>query len=195
MKKSFSYNDIKDDYENSWHVPYSVLLKTNEWLNLRERIVTRDNHTCNNCHQQESQKQGGTYYRFPTMAEAIDNQKRTVIDYLGDGSVIFNMPGIEVVGYATDTPIILHVHHKYYIATYLPWEYKEHALVTLCHQCHYKIHREEKIPVYLDDSFKEKLQFTVCDRCSGTGFLEEYFYYQNGVCFKCDGRKYMEFTK
>ena len=30
-----------------------------------------------------------------------------------------------------------------------------------------------------------------CDRCNGQGFIKQFDYYCNGICFKCYGSKYM----
>jgi len=34
----------------------------------------------------------------------------------------------------------LHVHHKGYVSTLLPWEYPDDALITLCESCHQEVH-------------------------------------------------------
>lgn len=34
----------------------------------------------------------------------------------------------------------LHVHHKYYLENHKPWEYSGNVLVTLCEDCHRRIH-------------------------------------------------------
>lgn len=40
---------------------------------------------------------------------------------------------------------VLNVHHKHYIEDRLPWEYEGVLLVTLCQDCHRKIHMNEKL--------------------------------------------------
>lgn len=35
------------------------------------------------------------------------------------------------------------------------------------------------------------LETCECDRCSGQGFIKQFDYYCNGICFKCYGSKYM----
>lgn len=47
----------------------------------------------------------------------------------------------------------LQVHHKYYSKypngkMVKPWNYPDNALITLCKDCHNKIHRKHKIKVY-----------------------------------------------
>lgn len=45
------------------------------------------------------------------------------------------------------------VHHKYYYAypngkKFMPWEYPDSALTTLCYSCHEQIHRTTRIVVW-----------------------------------------------
>ncbi|MEG1950846.1 MAG: HNH endonuclease [Odoribacter sp.] len=44
--------------------------------------------------------------------------------------------------FRSDKP--LNVHHKKYIKGYKAWEYETNELITLCEDCHKKVHREEK---------------------------------------------------
>lgn len=41
----------------------------------------------------------------------------------------------------------LQVHHIYYQQGYLPWDYPDSALITLCQECHHKRHEKSSIPV------------------------------------------------
>ena len=81
----------------------------------------------------------------------------------------------------------LHIHHKYYIKDRNPWEYENEALVTLCAECHQKRHNTTNIPLY---SAKKELLITnlpMCKRCQGRGYIPQYHYYCEGICFKCFG--------
>lgn len=82
----------------------------------------------------------------------------------------------------------LNVHHKYYINGLMPWEYDDDALVTLCQECHKKRH-ETAIPKYktLSKNIIDCCYCHKCDRCCGSGYLPQYNYIQNGICFKCGG--------
>lgn len=81
----------------------------------------------------------------------------------------------------------LNVHHKYYVNGLKPWEYDNKALITLCSDCHQKRH-EVSVPKYKTLSCKEiECHCKKCDRCGGSGYLPQYFYVQNGICFKCGG--------
>lgn len=39
---------------------------------------------------------------------------------------------------------LLHVHHRYYITENEPWQYEPSALITLCEECHEKVHDYRK---------------------------------------------------
>lgn len=83
-----------------------------------------------------------------------------------------------------------HVHHKYYLKDKFPWEYEDNALETLCSKCHFETHKKENILRYQENQYglKEVIPFyEICSRCNGTGHLPQYNYYQNGICFKCNG--------
>ncbi|UAB74306.1 hypothetical protein [Mesoflavibacter sp. SCSIO 43206] len=80
----------------------------------------------------------------------------------------------------------LNVHHKYYVENKLAWEYNNDALITLCADCHYEEHQNNKIPYY--SAKGEILGFAEnCLRCDGSGYLSEFNYYKNGICFACMG--------
>lgn len=89
-----------------------------------------------------------------------------------------------------------HVHHTYYIKDKLPWEIDDDALLTLCQNCHIKIHQTTEIKVYklnyngiLEESPNTNC---VCTRCNGSGYLPQYDYYENGICFECRGERVKE---
>lgn len=80
----------------------------------------------------------------------------------------------------------LHVHHKKYTQDKMPWQYENDSLTTLCNYCHQKTHEEEIIPYY--SRYGNLIcDMEICDRCNGSGFLSEFNYVQNGICFKCWG--------
>lgn len=83
----------------------------------------------------------------------------------------------------------LNIHHVHYVKGKFPWEYDNDALITLCEACHKQLHKEAKTPIYKSiiptpilDSYA-----TICDRCEGGGYLPQFDYYCNGICFKCWG--------
>jgi|SRR5690554_3488414 len=80
----------------------------------------------------------------------------------------------------------LHVHHKYYILGKKAWEYNNDALITLCADCHMEEHQNNAIIVYSEKG-DELYEAQTCYKCNGAGYLKEYNYYCNGVCFSCNG--------
>lgn len=80
----------------------------------------------------------------------------------------------------------LNIHHKYYIYGNMPWEYPDEALETLCLECHQKRHNEVQIPVY-NKEYEILGYGNTCPKCLGSGYLPEFNYYMNGVCFLCSG--------
>lgn len=85
----------------------------------------------------------------------------------------------------------LHVHHRYYIKELLAWEYKNDALITLCHTCHENLHKNQEIPIY-NNELELLGHYTYCKRCHGSGVFPEYSHVQNGTCFRCNGMRYEE---
>ena len=81
----------------------------------------------------------------------------------------------------------LHIHHKYYIKDRNPWEYENDALVTLCAECHQKRHNTTNIPLYSAEKELLITNLPMCNRCQGRGYIPQYHYYCEGICFKCFG--------
>jgi len=86
------------------------------------------------------------------------------------------------------------VHHKFYVLNRNAWEYEDDDLITLCPDCHKKVHIETKILLY--DSYprnsnsshaKVLKEAVICSKCNGSGYLPEFNYYLDGVCFDCWG--------
>jgi hypothetical protein len=182
-------------YKSSWHIPYKELLELKEWKEFREKVIERDNHSCTMCKKKQSKKVGNQYYRELSEAEVLETKKHITFDLTGDGGFNVEMTTAQIISEPTDTPIILHVHHRHYVFGYTPWEYPLSAMTTLCHECHFELHNTIIVPVYIDETKRELLSLTPCKRCCGTGFLREYYYYQNGICFRCQGRKYEELIR
>lgn len=95
--------------------------------------------------------------------------------------------------YLTETPLLLNVHHKHYIIQHKAWEYDDDDLVTLCNECHAKVHQSLGAPVYSDkDGFVKEIPLTPCFRCGGTGYFPEYKHIEQGICFRCRGARFEE---
>lgn len=95
--------------------------------------------------------------------------------------------------YLTKTPLFLNVHHKHYIIQHKAWEYDDEDLVTLCNECHTKVHQSIGVPVYSNkNGFMKEIQLTPCLRCGGTGYFPEYKHVEHGICFRCRGARFEE---
>jgi RNA polymerase subunit RPABC4/transcription elongation factor Spt4 len=150
-------------------IGYGDLLMTSEWCLKRKEIIERDHNKCKVCKAEE------TIF--------LERGLHVNVDF------IYENFEVEPVLRDADKQIILHVHHTYYILDKLPWEYDNDSLLTLCHNCHYDLHKDEEIPVY--SSTGELLaRISPCERCNGSGYLQQYSYVKGGVCFKCNGAKY-----
>lgn len=83
----------------------------------------------------------------------------------------------------------LHVHHKYYRKGLLPWQYPNEALITLCWHCHEELHENTEVKIY-DENGEFIGSKQPCYKCHGAGFLPEYSYHMNGICFACNGERF-----
>lgn len=90
-----------------------------------------------------------------------------------------------------ESPIIpkgLNIHHEYYIRGLMPWEYDNDSLITLCQDCHMKVHSSHPTPIYKSLIAKQLDGIAqICSRCGGSGYLPQYKHVEGGVCFKCNG--------
>lgn len=175
--KKFKYKKLTEilfEKDNS-NLTYADLLSTLEWKEFRDKIVKRDNWECKKC-----------------------GEKSNELAWELKGSVpsdIFVRPANEHEGqdvFYSSEHIVLNVHHKYYIKEKLPWEYKVEALITVCAKCHTKIHEREDIVIYENEDIENPRKAIKCSRCSGTGYLDQYHYFMNGICFSCNGKGIME---
>jgi hypothetical protein len=85
----------------------------------------------------------------------------------------------------------LNVHHKYYQEDKLPWEYPDHSLETYCQQCHHDLHSTMKV-LHYNKSGVQIGELTPCFKCGGAGHLPEYMHVDNGVCYDCSGKRFIE---
>ena len=98
--------------------------------------------------------------------------------------------------YITNRKVVLNVHHKKYILGHKAWEYGSDNFVTLCQYCHSKVHEYLPVQVYVEQEGNLKvMNYTPCIRCNGTGFLPEYEYRDNGICYRCMGARFEELIK
>lgn len=176
---------------------YSELLEFEEWHNMRQKIRSRDSNTCQVCKNYcaddykliYANKEGKEVW-VPAIYDEVKVMK-PVLDAFGD--TIDYVETISIGLVRQNPAYIAHVHHKYYILNSLPWDYSNDALILLCHHCHKRVHENEFIKVYRDNSLTEFENTINCERCGGTGFIPDYHYYMNGICFQCDGKGYSNF--
>jgi hypothetical protein len=163
-----SYIDLTDLEK----LGYDNLLKTTEWDILRKRLFVEADQKCSECHKQ---------------AKNEDSTKRKV------NIKFWKM--VEAEGYEAPRhlfPTILHLHHTYYVRNTLPWEYPDSCFKVVCEDCHSKIHKQQKILMFPDFSLAHSEPIFPCDRCQGLGYLSQFYYMDNGICFKCKGAGFEE---
>lgn len=182
------YSDLLDENQGT-KISYSALLSAEEWQQKRIKIINRENNICQICHTKCMDdfllKNSGSYLKLvPATYEDVDTEKERSGLY---DNLNFTYTSQELKLVAQKIPKIPHVHHKYYVLNNLPWEYPDEALMLVCHSCHSDVHQTEKIKVFTDSSLQNEIKFTPCQRCNGTGYLPEFDYFQNGVCFTCNG--------
>lgn len=166
---------------------YEDLLWTYEWQVFRLDVFEKDNLTCTKCgsskwiKKTEAEYAGemvkfGKYFN-PLSGEYEDNPSKHS----------WNKETRIPNEFKVDTSIQLDAHHNYYILGKNPWEYSLDALSTLCHECHRNYHLTNKPLIYTNDSLTQTTSLEECDRCGGSGYLEQFWYYEGGTCFKCGG--------
>jgi hypothetical protein len=90
-----------------------------------------------------------------------------------------------------DVPLV--VHHKCYVQGLDPWEYPDEALITLCMDCHHDWHQNNEIRCAekREDGWYWVKRIP-CKRCKGEGYLYQYYYHYDGICFRCWGERFEE---
>jgi 5-methylcytosine-specific restriction endonuclease McrA len=144
---------------------YKEKLQTDDWKIRRIWIIQKDKYTCQTCGKLGSDN----FLLLPGIME-------------GDTLKPFNEPIIV----ADEESLELNVHHVCYRKGLEPWEYPDEELITLCPECHKKIHEEQDIPIF-NETGKIISNTTKCDRCGGYGYIPQYSHIQSGICFKCWG--------
>ncbi|ARV07201.1 hypothetical protein BTO04_11115 [Polaribacter sp. SA4-10] len=195
---NISYSSLIDKKPEQY-ISYLEKLSTKEWNEKRNKIIKRDECTCNICKQKATIFENGLMFKKKTTKE-LEEYKRSIANSWYD-SVLPEfknkydrdiLPEILKNIKIKPKQIILQVHHKYYVINNLPWDYPDDSLITLCNECHQKLHNNTNIPMYSDNSKNVQLESTKCATCNGSGYRREYNYYLNGICFNCNGNKYVE---
>jgi len=139
-----------------------------EWLETRDRILSRDNFSCQNC---------ATFNPSIGRVEAFDSKGNFELhEYESNPETsIYTISsqkyGITLnIDFGLDWLVlpILQVHHKRYIEGKFIWEYDDNDLVTLCKECHTLVHNEIDIPIFNNNSeLINKKRFIPNDTGSG----------------------------
>ncbi len=212
------YSELVEKYQNV--IPYPELLKTREWRERREIILKRDNYTCTKClkratreisRETVSKMLGGItvtwrsgkddrkliahlnendHYWFFKPPEKYIEKKEAYSNYL-----FFKAKDFVLV--RAEKRYHLDIHHKIYVLNKLPWENYDNDLTTLCNWCHEDLHKVEKVlAFYLKDGVLVPAKLTPCFKCKGAGRIPEYAHIEDGICFRCLGKRFEElFTK
>lgn len=180
-------------------VYYIDELSSLEWKNKRDLIIARDNFECKSCFEKQSLYKDKKYFK-PYTKEEQEEFELQLNSYNVNMSKQFGLSEpnnikAEPQFHQVFEPIILHVHHKYYVYDKLAWEYPNEALISLCQKCHQDIHNSTIIKVYNDEYCKSEINLTICKKCNGSGYISKYHYFKDGICFACNGYKYIELIK
>jgi 5-methylcytosine-specific restriction endonuclease McrA len=181
------------------YISYLEKLSTKEWSDKRDTIIERDKFTCKKCNLKATEFKNGLMYRDKTENEVNEYKKHIANSWYDSVLPEYKnkydrdiLPDFLKNLIIKPEQIILQVHHNYYILDKLPWDYPNESLVTLCIDCHQKVHDKSDIPIFSDETMSVKLDYTKCGTCNGSGYRPEYHYYMNGVCFDCNGNRYIE---
>lgn len=196
MNKLKDYKDLLEEYSNVHkHISYSELLFTTEWKTKRDVIAQREGHNCERCKKATTQMYIpsviGHYNPFVIKKPAEVGFKNVTTDYIDPYTKEKLFEYEEEVPYVRESknPLFGHVHHTFYVNGCMPWEYRDEDLQFLCHFCHAEIHTTTKIFTY--DNYINRVDgipIVSCDKCFGTGYLSEFEYHKDGICFQCNGR-------
>lgn len=191
--KIIPYTSLIQEYQEDY-IPYSKLLLTEEWRAKRAFIIDRDNQKCQECNKHATDTLiDKNNKQHDVWLESIKDSDMSGLSDLEVNDMITNeyRGGFKIV--LAKDPYYLHVHHKYYIISNLPWDYPNESLITLCNWCHSKFHENSTVSIYLQKNGDLiEMYYTPCYRCYGAGILPEYKHVQKGICFRCKGSKYEE---
>jgi 5-methylcytosine-specific restriction endonuclease McrA len=182
-------------------ISYLEKLSTEEWSQKRGAIIERDKFTCKKCNLKVTELKNGLMYRNKTEQE-INAYKKKIANSWYDSVLPEHkhnydrdvLPDILKNSIIWPEQMILQVHHEYYILGKLPWDYPDESLITLCIDCHQKVHDDSNVPIFSDDTMAVELNYTKCVTCNGSGYRPEYHYHMDGICFDCGGNRYLEWN-
>ena len=117
---------------------YEDKLTDPRWQELRLSIIERDQRCqCCGMNHEPADESEWDEFRWHTREQCIDD--------------------IEEYEYPKGKKLTLQVHHKKYFNNLEPWEYDHKYLVTLCKDCHKRIHVQMKDEEYFSKILNEKI--------------------------------------
>ena len=212
-----TYVDLLEKYKgNKDSISYNELLSTKEWKLKRNEILKRDSYVCQRCKKRKTE-----YFEIEKLESVLETknqkqnwkiagQERFKIEDIKPGEYWFiseesfkkydAYKGFKYLktpsGFIlikADKEYILNVHHKKYILNILPWENYHTDYETYCTWCHLETHENEVIKCYnLINNRLITVKLTPCQRCFGKGILPKYEHIENGICFRCLGKRFEE---
>jgi len=216
-RQSMTYDELlKKHNGDKESISYNELLWCEEWRLKRKEILKRDSFVCQNCKKRETKTLEfdellailGTNNLRQNWKIVGNNRIKTEIVRSGDywfipetafkkfnayvGCKHLKTPSGWILIIA-EKSYSLNVHHKKYIFNILPWENYNNDFETFCIWCHLEIHNTEEIKCY--NLINDRLipaKMTPCLRCFGKGKLPQYEHIENGICFRCLGKRFEE---
>lgn len=190
---------VKEKNNLNESVFYIDELSSLEWKSKRDTIIERDDAECKKCFKKQSIYKEHKHYVPYSREEQEEFEKKLNEQYITYAKLLglANLDYIkaEPQFHQFHEPIILHVHHKYYVKGKLAWEYPNEALVCLCQTCHQELHNNTIIKVYENEKMDSEMELTTCKKCNGSGYISKYHYFKDGICFSCMGYKFEELIK
>ncbi|MEO7293246.1 MAG: HNH endonuclease [Ginsengibacter sp.] len=149
------------------------------WREKREKILKRDNFTCQICNQFNPEI--GTVQMLNNLiGEMVVHE---YVNHYDSYQSIYRLSS-SLTGYPFEInfgdcwPVfpIMQVHHKRYINGREQWEYDDEDLITLCKNCHTNLHLNSLIPILSkDEILLEERMFLPVDLGNGRNHLCDYW--------------------
>ena len=164
-------NCLQEQIEKKDTTDYYNIYESKEWKNKREKILKRDNYTCQCCHCSN-----------PSLGDVIVEKGRYIEVHSYDmhtgnyhiGSEKYDINLDINLGYGKKIVMpILNVHHKLYIIDREIWEYDDDDLITLCQKCHQTLHSSEEIEIPIVKEIT-KGRFVKIDKCTAKPTLQTF---------------------
>lgn len=157
-----------------------------EWIEVRDRILSRDNYSCQEC--KDFNPQLGTVEIVNQLTTDVEFHEYQSNALQSTYRISSYQNGLTIeLNFETDWLVlpILQIHHKRYISGKEIWNYSDTDLITLCKMCHTKLHLTQDIPVYDENNeFIENRRFTPEDFSSGRNHN-----YKNWIFIREDKKK------